>query len=145
MLYGAWLASRLVDSGSNEDRKGPHSYSRPGAHRSFTPANIVLAYKILKLSLHDMLALFWDISSIRTLIFVVFAALKGLFPAFRGYSQALILDEVSRLTFPLFVIQFKTQVQKIITSGDRPSNHIVKLILREGARMLAESIFDAYA
>ncbi|TDL29759.1 P-loop containing nucleoside triphosphate hydrolase protein [Rickenella mellea] len=124
-LFDLWFASRTRRL--DPDRQRDHL--PPGSPRPFTIANIFLAWNILKLSFFDMLALLWGLNPIRTVILIFLTIFRGLFPAFRGYSQAMILDEI----------------QSLITSGNFPSARLGHLVVTEGARMLAESFFDSFA
>lgn len=88
-LYAAWLASRAV----------PGSKSvllTPGAQRPFSRANIALAAHLARHSSLDVLALLWRLYPVRLAAMIAMDVCKGVFPAFRGYSQALIINEVRR-------------------------------------------------
>lgn len=66
-----------------------------GAQRPVTHANTKLAYTITRECAYNLLAHLWSLHPIRTTIMMCLNILRGLFPAFRGYSQAMIIDEVS--------------------------------------------------
>lgn len=87
-LYDAWLASRSVPAA-----KGV--LLTPGAQRPMTSKNIRLALAMAKQSSPDVLAMLWRLHPSRLLLMVSLDLFKGIFPAFRGYSQALIINEVS--------------------------------------------------
>lgn len=89
-LYGAWLASRTVPAS-----KGV--MLAPGAQRPLSRDNITLAAFIARQSSLDILSLIWQLYPLRVLAMVAMDVCKGVFPAFRGYSQALIINEVRRL------------------------------------------------
>ena len=98
-LYDLWLSSRL----SSENVSQPHlsaepkpsrGHLPPGSQRPLTLANLLLAWKIVQASSFDVVALLWSLNPLRTLLFVFLTLVRGLLPAFRGYSQAMILDEV---------------------------------------------------
>lgn len=59
-------------------------------------ANLFLAYKILQATFLDMLHILWGLNPLRTTFLIGLTILRGLLPAFRGYSQALILDEAGQ-------------------------------------------------
>lgn len=86
-LYDAWLASRVISSNKGD-------YLSPGAHRSLSADNFRLALHISKRCAIDFFALLWSLHPFRILLMLSFDVLRGVFPAFRGYSQALIIDEV---------------------------------------------------
>jgi hypothetical protein len=96
-LYGAWLASRAVP-----ESKGV--LLDPGAQRSLSRENITLAAFIARRSSLDILSLLWELYPLRVLAMVAMDVFKGVFPAFRGYSQALIINEVRQL--PSSLISF---------------------------------------
>jgi len=87
-IYDVWLASREFET------KTEHGTLAPGAHRQFTPRNIFLAYEMLRVHTFEMFRTIWVP---RTSLVFLFNLCRGVFPAFRGYSQALIIDEVRLL------------------------------------------------
>lgn len=94
-LFDVWLSSRLSQAhGLPKQQKQDRPYLPPGSQRPLTFANMLLACKILQSSSIDILALLWRLNPLRTLLFVLLTLFRGLLPAFRGYSQAMILDEV---------------------------------------------------
>lgn len=88
-LYHAWLASRLA--------KGVPL--TPGAQRPVSRANVELAVAIARRSCRSVLALLCQLHPCRLTTMVAMDLFRGVFPAFRGYSQALIINEVSRTLF----------------------------------------------
>jgi hypothetical protein len=92
--YDAWLASRAV-----QDAKG--AYLLPGAHRTFTIVNLLSAYSILKLCILDLARALWKLHPRRTALMISLNLIRSLFPAFRGYSQALVIDEVGQIPYSL--------------------------------------------
>ena len=86
-LYTDWLASRRHPGLGAE-------YLPPGAHRPFTLHNLVLAYNLSRCSSSELLSSLWDMHPYRISVMVTFDLLRGVFPAIRGYSQALMVDEV---------------------------------------------------
>lgn len=89
-IHDVWLASRRFE------HKTETAYLAPGAHRRFTLRNAYLASEILRVHTFEMFRTIWVP---RTSLVFVFNLCRGVFPAFRGYSQALIIDEV-RLRSP---------------------------------------------
>jgi hypothetical protein len=87
LVYDAWLASRVIPR-----RRG--AFLVAGAQRPLTNANTKLAYTITRECAYDLLVHLWGLQPIRTTIMMCLNILRGLFPAFRGYSQAMIIDEV---------------------------------------------------
>lgn len=85
-LYQAWLASRTA--------KGV--LLTPGAQRPLSRENVALAAFIARRSCWSVITLLWKLYPWRILAMVAMDLFKGVLPAFRGYSQALIINEVSR-------------------------------------------------
>lgn len=91
-LYDAWLASRAVTASRG-------TLLTPGAQRPLSRENVALAVRIAQRSSLDILSLLWQLYPWRVLVLVSMDLFRGVFPVFRGYSQALIINEVSP-TFP---------------------------------------------
>ena len=87
-IHDVWLESRKFE------HKGEIAHLAPGAHRQFTLRNICLAYEMLREHTFEMFRTIWVP---RTSLVFLFNLCRGVFPAFRGYSQALIIDEVRLL------------------------------------------------
>ena len=87
-IHGVWLASREFQ------HKTEIGLLAPGAHRQFSLRNIGLAYEMLRVHTLEMFRTIWVP---RTSLVFLFNLCRGVFPAFRGYSQALIIDEVRLL------------------------------------------------
>ncbi|KAH8106134.1 P-loop containing nucleoside triphosphate hydrolase protein [Cristinia sonorae] len=120
-LHDVWLASR---SCSNQ-----HRLLAPGAQRPFSIHNIKLAYAIVTRCAFQFAALLWNLHPLRVLLMVALDLFRGVFPAFRGYSQALIIDEL----------------QTLISSGNYTWERLVRLLLVELGRVLVESLIDTFA
>jgi hypothetical protein len=90
-VYDAWLASR-VPSRQNG------GYITAGAQRPLTRANLRLAHRIAELCVPQMLQLFWSRHPFRAFIMVALSFVRGTFPVFKGYTHALIINEVSNRT-----------------------------------------------
>lgn len=88
-LFQAWLASRALPC-----RRG--TYLIPGAQRSINESNIKLALSISRVCAFDLFIELWSLHPVRTTLMMVLHIVRAFFPAFRGYSQAMIVDEVSR-------------------------------------------------
>ena len=88
-LDQAWLASRVLPR-----RRG--TYLMPGAQRPINETNIKLALTIARGCLPDLMSTLWALHPVRTSLMMFLHIVRALFPAFRGYSQAMIVDEVSR-------------------------------------------------
>ena len=73
-------------------RKG--AFLEAGSQRPLTSANFKFAYTITKECAYELLGHLWSLHPIRTALMMSLNILRGLFPAFRGYSQAMIIDEV---------------------------------------------------
>ena len=87
-IHHVWLASRRFE------HKGETGYLAPGAHRHLSLRNAYLAYEILRVHTFQMFRTIWVP---RTSLVFLFNLCRGVFPAFRGYSQAMIIDEVRLL------------------------------------------------
>lgn len=86
-IQKAWLASRVIPR-----HRG--SYLMPGAHRPINETNIKLAMTITRGCAFDLFVVLWSLHPVRTTLMMVINVVRGFFPAFRGYSQAMIVDEV---------------------------------------------------
>lgn len=89
-IFDDWLASREITN-----RKGV--LLAPGSQRPISHANSRLACKITKECAFDLFRTLWNLNPLRTTLMMIVNIVRGLFPAFRGYSQALIINEVSAL------------------------------------------------
>ena len=87
-IHDVWLASRRFE------HKAEIGFLAPGAHRQFSLRNVYLAYEMLRVHTFEMFRTIWVP---RTSLVFLFNLCRGVFPAFRGYSQALIIDEVRLL------------------------------------------------
>lgn len=87
-LEQAWLASRVVPR-----HRG--TYLMPGAQRPINEPNIKLALTIAQACFPDLLSTLWALHPVRTSVMMFLHIVRAFFPAFRGYSQAMIVDEVS--------------------------------------------------
>lgn len=94
-LFDAWNASRPLLVHQPPDGKSQRLHLQPGSHRKWSFVNIWLAFRILQATFVDMLVLLWGLNPVRTAVLICLTIIRGLLPAFRGYSQALILDEAS--------------------------------------------------
>jgi hypothetical protein len=65
-----------------------------GGQRPFSVANFQLARCIVQACAADLLYLVWGTHPTRTAAMLLLNMVRGLFPAFRGFSQALIVNEV---------------------------------------------------
>lgn len=93
-LFDVWLESRPRQRSPAEHTECPLP---PGSRRAFTPRNIALASRMVCVTFYDMIRLLSGLSPIRTVVMIFLTIIRGLLPAFRGYSQALILDEVNTI------------------------------------------------
>lgn len=93
-LYHAWLASRVAPAA-----KGV--LLTPGAHRPLSRDNVELAVAIARRSFCSVFALLCELHPWRLAAMVAMDLFRGVFPAFRGYSQALIINEVSQTLFAI--------------------------------------------
>ncbi|CAE6477561.1 unnamed protein product [Rhizoctonia solani] len=117
-IYQAWLSSRQIRDGQ---------VLAPGQPRRMTPANIVIALRILSVCLIDLLELLWGVHPIRTIALILHNFVRGVLPAARLHSQARIIDAI----------------QTSLTTGDIALEKIGRSLGIEILRMLAESLFDS--
>ena len=96
-VYHAWLASRVP---SCQNR----GYISAGAQRPLTRANLRLAQRIAELCVPQVLHIFWSRHPFRAFVMVAFSFVRGIFPVFKGYTHALIINEVSRLITILLIL-----------------------------------------
>lgn len=68
----------------------------PGAQRPVNETNIKHALTIARACIPDLMYTLWALHPVRTTLMMILQIVRGFFPAFRGYSQAMIVDEVSR-------------------------------------------------
>lgn len=90
-LFDVWSASRPKQGGPEH----ANFSLPPGSRRGLTPRNIAFASRIVCATSYELLRLLSGLNPIRTAIMIFLTIIRGLLPAFRGYSQALILDEVN--------------------------------------------------
>jgi len=138
-IHDVWLESRIFQ------HKGETAHLAPGAHRRFTLRNICLAYEMLRVHTFEMFRSIWVP---RTSLVFLLNLCRGVFPAFRGYSQALIVDEVQFLITRGCIGPFNsrdTQVHSLIASSSFTWARLLRLLATEYIRMLVESGLDTFA
>jgi len=86
-VYDAWLASRVIPR-----REG--TYLLPGSQRPFNIENARLALIISKQCAFDLFIVLFRLNPARTTLMMCLNIIRSLSPAFRGYWQALALNEV---------------------------------------------------
>ncbi|CCM04806.1 uncharacterized protein FIBRA_06999 [Fibroporia radiculosa] len=121
-IYKAWLASRTIPNDTG-------AYLTPGAHRSLSKSNVRLACTIMQSCAVDLFRLLWSLHPWRTALMVTLELIRGIFPAFRGYSQALLINELQNLIF----------------SGHFTWSRLSKLVATEIVRAGSESLIDSIA
>lgn len=94
-VFKAWLNSRRRGNDSKSSGETLH----PGTPRPLTIRNLKYALQIMRICLVDLLLLLWRLHPIRTSLLILLNLLRGFFPAARGYSQSLILNEVGTIFF----------------------------------------------
>ncbi|KAK7061448.1 ABC transporter domain-containing protein [Favolaschia claudopus] len=119
-VYDAWLASRVLGRGE---------LLVPGAHRKFSLLNIKLALFIVHNCAYDFFSHILSLNPVRTSVMMALNIIRSIFPAFRGYSQALIIDEL----------------QSLITSGNFTWTRLLHLVATELVRRIFESLLDSFA
>ncbi|KAJ7688422.1 P-loop containing nucleoside triphosphate hydrolase protein [Mycena rosella] len=118
--YDVWLASRVLPRGE---------MLVPGAHRSLSLSNVKLACIIIQTCAVDFFTHIFGLRPVRTTLMMSMNILRSVFPAVRGYSQALIIDEL----------------QSLITSGDFTWSRLLNLVATELVRRIFESVLDSFA
>ncbi|KAF8505447.1 P-loop containing nucleoside triphosphate hydrolase protein [Russula emetica] len=121
-VYHAWLASRVP---SCQNR----GYISAGAQRPLTRANLRLAQRIAELCVPQILQIFWSRHPFRAFVMVAFSFVRGTFPVFKGYTHALIINEI----------------QSLISSGHYTWSHLISLLGADFLRFAAEKSLDSFA
>jgi len=124
----AWLASRVIPR-----HRG--SYLMPGAHRQINEANIRLAITITRGCAFDLFIVLWRLHPVRTTLMMFINVVRGLFPAFRGYSQAMIVDEVR----PHPTVLFPSHSSQVTKFNLLRLLHLVPSVETTGRRNIPES------
>lgn len=91
-LFDIWSASRTI--GTHDEL-----VLTPGGQRPMTSRNIHLALEVSERCVPHIFSLLWSIHPLRVILMVGLDIFRGVLPAYRGYSQALIINEVR--TFPV--------------------------------------------
>ncbi|TFK56190.1 P-loop containing nucleoside triphosphate hydrolase protein [Heliocybe sulcata] len=118
--FDAWLASRAVPGS-----KG--LLLTPGGRRNLTVRNVRLAIDIAKEATPKVLRMVWGRHRLRALVLLSLNIARGAFPALRGYSQALIINEI----------------QTAFSTGRFDMKQLPWLLGREFSRMIVESVLDS--
>jgi len=121
-VYDAWLASRLMGS-----QRG--TYLVPGSQRPLNRVNARLACIITKKCAFDLFKTIWGLHPVRTTLMMSLNIIRSVFPAFRGYSQAMIIDEL----------------QSLISSGSFTWSRLLHLLSTEILRRILEGLLDSFA
>ncbi|KAJ6627517.1 P-loop containing nucleoside triphosphate hydrolase protein [Mycena sp. CBHHK59/15] len=119
--YDAWLASRILPRGAGT--------LVPGALRPFSLSNVKLACIIVRTCALDFFKHIFSLHPVRTTLMMILNVVRSIFPAFRGYSQALIIDEL----------------QSLIISGNFTWSRLLNLVATELIRRIFESLLDSFA
>lgn len=119
-VYEAWLKSREMPN-----QKGV--YLVPGAPRPLTIENAHLAWYVSQTCIYDLFKTLWGLHPLRSTFMVTLNIVRSLFPAFRGYSQALIIDEF----------------QSLIGSGSFTWTRLLYLLSTEILRRVVEGFIDS--
>jgi hypothetical protein len=121
-VYDAWLASRELPG-------QPGHYLVPGAPRRLTLENARLALFITQTCTLDFLRVLFHLNPFRTSLMMSLNVVRSIFPAFRGYNQALIVDEL----------------QALIASDSFTWSRLLYLLSTEVFRRIVEGYLDSYA
>ncbi|EPQ59659.1 P-loop containing nucleoside triphosphate hydrolase protein [Gloeophyllum trabeum ATCC 11539] len=118
--FDAWLASRAVPGS-----KG--LLLTPGGRRQLSFRNAMLAFEIAQEAAPKVLRMVWGRHRLRAVILLSLNLARGVFPALRGYSQALIINEI----------------QTAFSTGRFDMKQLPWLLAREFTRMTCESALDS--
>ncbi|KAL4241439.1 hypothetical protein ABKN59_000385 [Abortiporus biennis] len=118
-LYDVWLKSRFVRG----------EFLCPGAQREMSTENAKVALRITRECAPAFFKLLWSMHPIRIIAMLSLEIIRGIFPAFRGYSQALVVDEI----------------QSLVVSNSFAWSRLARLIATELARMVLEGIVDSFS
>ncbi|KAF9045969.1 P-loop containing nucleoside triphosphate hydrolase protein [Hymenopellis radicata] len=124
-VYDIWSASRIVPNKNG----GPGTTLVAGAQRPINIRNIQLASVILKRCTPELARCIFQSHPARTTCMLAFNIVRSLFPAFRGYSQAMIIDEI----------------QVLVSSGVFSWSRLAHLIGAEVLRRICENLLDFMA
>ncbi|KAI0638269.1 P-loop containing nucleoside triphosphate hydrolase protein [Trametes polyzona] len=120
--YARWLESR-------KEPQRPSELLPPGGHRPITTRNIALAYELVERCALDILHQLWQLHPYRVSLMVGLDLVRGAFPALRGYSHAVIVD----------------QMQKSMLSGNFVVSQLLRHAVIELMRMTCETTLDSLA
>lgn len=135
--FRSWLASRSIQ---DQDM-----YLSPGAQRSLSWGNAALALEITAESGIELMKLLWALEPYRITAMLCLEVIRGIFPAMRCYSQALLIDEVRNSIEASFYSQAKfpmKQLQSLIMSGNFTWLRVLRLLSIELIRRISESLLD---
>jgi ABC-type multidrug transport system fused ATPase/permease subunit len=121
-VFNAWKASRRT---AGRDA----SLITPGTQRPLSLANARLALFICQECAMDFIGAIWALNPVRTTAMLLVNIIRSLFPAFRGYSQALIVDEL----------------QTLIASGTFTWTRLLYLSFGELVRRFFEGLLEHFA
>lgn len=103
------------------------SYLVPGAPRPLTLKNARLALYVSQSCIFDLFKELWWLDPCGATLMVSLNLVRGLFPAFRGYSQALIIDEL----------------QTMLGLGDFAWSRLMQFLTLEVVRRMVEGYIDS--
>lgn len=89
-VYNSWLKSRTLPQNTG-------TLLAPGNHRPFDHTTLRLASRICKMCFPDILRLFFALHPWRTVLMIILQLVRGMLPVFKGFSHAVLIDEVGWL------------------------------------------------
>lgn len=95
-VFEIWLASRANPNSTGQRLP-------PGSHRPLCSRKLRLALRILKSCSAEIFGMLWSLHPWRIGLTLALEIIRGLSPAFKGYSQALLINEVSALSRPRII------------------------------------------
>ncbi|KAI9000933.1 P-loop containing nucleoside triphosphate hydrolase protein [Trametes punicea] len=120
-VYSIWLASRRSTDYTMSD------LLPPGGQRALTLQNMAIAYELAKRCALDILGHLWQIHPYRISVMIGLDLVRGASPALKGYSHALIIDEV----------------QRSVRSGNLEIAQLTQPVLMELCRIAGETILES--
>ncbi|KAI0092628.1 P-loop containing nucleoside triphosphate hydrolase protein [Irpex rosettiformis] len=122
-LFDIWSSSRVIAAEHGD------LLLTPGGQRPMTTRNISLAIHVSERCIPHIFSLLWSLHPLRVMLMLSLDIFRGLLPACRGYSQAMIINEL----------------QAVISSGGFSFARLCRLIATDVLRMAVESLIDSLA
>ncbi|KAI0032030.1 P-loop containing nucleoside triphosphate hydrolase protein [Vararia minispora EC-137] len=118
-LFNLWQTSRALLP----------SQTTIGATRPLNRKSIALAHRVARMCATDVHKLFWSDHPYRMLFLLALSFARGVFPVFKGYSHAMIINEIQSL----FVSNYSSWAR------------LTQLVGAEVLRMAGERLLESFA